>query len=238
MKTLENIKIEVATEAHIKYIDDINDAIDIASKQRGTGIARRTFEYLEGKMKEGKAIVALDGDKFAGFCYIETWQEKGFVANSGLIVMDEYRGIGLAKAIKHKAFALSREKYPNAKIFGLTTGLAVMKINHELGYLPVTFSELTNDNQFWNGCKSCVNHDILERTHHTKCLCTGMLFDPAWEKQTKQNNKEVEQAPVKKRTLLDIIKKLSPVNIISRKNQGTGNGINNGLLAKFFNGLF
>jgi hypothetical protein len=53
MKTLENIKIEVATEAHIKYIDDINDAIDIASKQRGTGIARRTFEYLEGKMKEG-----------------------------------------------------------------------------------------------------------------------------------------------------------------------------------------
>jgi GNAT superfamily N-acetyltransferase len=238
MKTVDEIKILVATKEHVKYVDDINDAIDQASKQRGTGIARRTFEYLQGKMLEGKAIIALDGDKFAGFCYIETWQEKGFVANSGLIVLDEYRGLGLAKAIKYKAFALSREKYPSAKIFGLTTGLAVMKINHELGYRPVTFSELTNDDQFWNGCKSCVNHDILERTHHTKCLCTGMLYDPAWEKQTKQNNKEVEQTQAKKRTLLDIIKKLSPVNIISKKNQGTGNGISNGLFAKLFNALF
>ncbi|WP_297101298.1 GNAT family N-acetyltransferase, partial [uncultured Draconibacterium sp.] len=140
MKSLENIKVLIADENHLKFIDDINDAIDSASKQRGTGIARRTFEYLSSKMKEGKAIIALEGDTFAGFCYIETWQEKGFVANSGLIVGEEYRGIGLAKAIKKKAFELSRKKYPNSKIFGLTTGLAVMKINHELGYRPVTFS--------------------------------------------------------------------------------------------------
>lgn len=160
MKELKNIKIEVASEAHVKYVDDINDAIDIASKQRGTGIARRTYEYLSGKMMERKAIIALEGDIFAGFCYIEAWQEKGFVANSGLIVVDEYRGIGLAKEIKRKAFNLSRERYPNSKIFGLTTGLAVMKINHELGYRPVTFSELTMDDQFWNGCKSCINYDI------------------------------------------------------------------------------
>jgi hypothetical protein len=232
MKSLENIKIEIATEAHIKYIDDINDAIDIASKQRGTGIARRTFEYLEGKMKEGKAIIALDGDKFAGFCYIETWQEKGFVANSGLIVVDEYRGLGLAKAIKNKAFNLSREKYPNAKIFGLTTGLAVMKINHELGYRPVTFSELTMDDQFWNGCKSCVNYDILTRTHRTKCLCTGMLYDPAWEK----NNKAVE-VPVKKRSLLDIIRKLTPSKMRSKKESNRINGSGK-VLSRFFNALF
>jgi hypothetical protein len=203
MKKLKNIKIEVASAKHIKYIDDINNAIEIASNQRGTGIARRTFEYLSGKMNEGKAIVALDDDKFAGFCYIETWQVKGFVANSGLIVTEDYRGIGLAKAIKSKAFKLSRERYPKSKIFGLTTGLAVMKINHELGYRPVTFSELTIDDQFWNGCKGCVNYDILERTDRSKCLCTGMLFDPAWEEVNKKNE-------VKKRSLLDIIQKLKP----------------------------
>jgi len=204
MKELKNIEIEVAGEEHLRFIDDINDAIDLASKKRGTGIARRTHEYLENKMNEGKAVVAVDlkKDKFAGFCYIEAWQEKGFVANSGLIVVPEYRGMGLAKLIKKKAFELSRKKFPNAKLFGLTTGLAVMKINHELGYRPVTFSELTVDDHFWAGCQGCVNHDILERTGRTKCLCTGMLYDPAWEKQKSTNGNGI-----KKRSLLDFIPK-------------------------------
>jgi hypothetical protein len=233
MKELKNIKILVASEEHVKYVDDINDAIDIASKQRGTGIARRTFEYLSRKIAEGKAIIALDGDKFVGFCYIEAWQEKGFVANSGLIVVDEYRGYGLAKEIKRKAFNLSRQRYPNSKIFGLTTGLAVMKINHELGYRPVTFSELTNDDQFWNGCKSCVNYDILMRTGRSKCLCTGMLYDPAWEKTTK----DAEPA-IKKRSLMDIIKKLKLTkngakNDIAEEKNKNVNGI-----ARIFHSLF
>jgi hypothetical protein len=134
-------------------------------------------------MKEGKAIIALHGDEFAGFCYIETWSDKKFVANSGLIVVEKFRGHGLAKRIKQKAFELSRERYPDAKIFGLTTGLAVMKINSELGYKPVTFSELTNDEAFWAGCQSCVNYDILQRTGRKYCLCTGMLYDPAAEQK-------------------------------------------------------
>jgi GNAT superfamily N-acetyltransferase len=202
MTDLKKIRVEVAGKEHIKYVDEINDAIDLASRQRGTGIARRSNEYLEAKISEGKAIIALDGDIFAGFCYIETWGNKGFVANSGLIVVPEYRGYGLAKEIKRKAFQLSRKEYPNAKIFGLTTGLAVMKINHELGYRPVTFSELTNDDQFWNGCKGCVNYDILERMERTKCLCTGMLYDPAWEKAPKVEN------GIRKRSLLEVVKKL------------------------------
>ncbi len=213
MKTLNKIKVEIAGDKHLRYIDDINDAIDVASKQRGTGIARRTNEYLEAKMNEGKAIIATDGDNFAGFCYIEEWQEKGFVANSGLIVVEEYRGLGLAKEIKKKAFELSRKKYPNAKIFGLTTGLAVMKINHELGYRPVTFSELTMDDQFWKGCQGCVNHDILERTGRSKCLCTGMLYNPAWEKP---NFKSVNG--IKKRSLLDLIPRFKP-NMMNKKDK-------------------
>ncbi|RIJ50059.1 GNAT family N-acetyltransferase [Maribellus luteus] len=212
MKSLDNIRVEVASEEHLKFVDDINDAIDEASKKRGTGIARRTYEYLSSKMQEGKAIIAIEGEQFAGFCYIETWQEKGFVANSGLIVREEYRGIGLAKAIKKKAFELSRKKYPNSKIFGLTTGLAVMKINHELGYRPVTFSELTLDDQFWKGCQGCVNHDILERTGRSKCLCTGMLYDPAWEKPV------VNGSPIKKRSLLDLIPRIKP-GLANKKNK-------------------
>ncbi|HET7734178.1 MAG TPA: GNAT family N-acetyltransferase [Paludibacter sp.] len=173
------ITVQIADERFLSYVDTILTTIADAAKVRGTGIARRSPEYIEQKMKEGKAIIALAGGEFAGFCYIETWGNKKFVANSGLIVVDKYRGNGLAKRIKRKAFELSRQRYPDAKIFGLTTGLAVMKINSELGYKPVTFSELTDDEAFWKGCQSCVNYDIMQRTTRKHCLCTGMLFDPA-----------------------------------------------------------
>ena len=212
MKKLKNIEIEVAGKEHVKYIDDINIAIENASHQRGTGIAKRSFEYLSEKIKGGKAIIALDKEMFVGFCYIESWEGKKFVANSGLIVIESYRGIGLAKAIKRKAFLLSREKYPNSKIFGLTTGLAVMKINHELGYRPVTFSELTDDDLFWEGCKSCVNQDILLRTDRTKCLCTGMLYNPAWEEPSFTNGNGI-----RKRSLLENIKNLNPAGKKKKK---------------------
>ena len=181
--TVEEITVQIADERFLGYVDTILTTIADAAKVRGTGIARRSPEYIELKMKEGKAIIALAGNEFAGFCYIETWGNKKFVANSGLIVVDKYRGQGLAKRIKRKAFELSRQRYPDAKIFGLTTGLAVMKINSELGYKPVTFSELTNDEAFWKGCQSCVNYDILQRTDRKHCLCTGMLFDPSKDEE-------------------------------------------------------
>ena len=174
----KDITVQVADISHLTYVQTILSTIEEAAIIRGTGIAKRTPEYIQQKIKESKAIIALKGDEFAGFCYIETWGNKQFVANSGLIVVDKFRGHGLAKRIKRKAFELSRTKYPDAKIFGLTTGLAVMKINSELGYKPVTFSELTDDEAFWKGCQSCVNYDILQRTNRKHCLCTGMLFDP------------------------------------------------------------
>jgi len=181
--TVMDMMVQIADNSHLKYVEVILDTIASAAKVRGTGIARRSPEYIEQKIKEGKAVIALKDDEFTGFCYIETWGNKKFVANSGLIVVDQYRGKGLAKQIKRKAFELSRLRYPNAKIFGLTTGLAVMKINSELGYKPVTFSELTDDESFWKGCQSCVNYDILQRTGRKHCLCTGMLFDPAKEEK-------------------------------------------------------
>ncbi len=193
---MENeVTIHIASEKHLAYVDVILHTIAEAAKVRGTGIAKRNPEYVKLKIVEGKAIIALAGDVFAGFCYIESWGHDKFVANSGLIVADPFRGRGLARDIKRHAFELSKVRYPHAKIFGLTTGLAVMKINSELGYKPVTFSELTDDEQFWKGCQSCVNYDILLRTNRKHCLCTGMLYDP--EKEEKKNAKPIPQKKLK-----------------------------------------
>lgn len=146
---------------------------------RGTGIATRTPEYIEEKIDEGKAVIAITSlNEWVGFCYIETWSHGQYVANSGLIVAPAFRKSGVAKAIKQEIFNLSRRKYPDAKIFGLTTGLAVMKINSDLGYEPVTYSELTQDEAFWAGCKSCVNYEILMSKDRKNCMCTAMLYDP------------------------------------------------------------
>ena len=172
------IEIVVANEAHISYVPTILQTIEDAAKVRGTGIAKRSPEYVEQKMREGKAIIALADDEFAGFCYIESWGHKQYVANSGLIVVEKFRRHGLAKAIKQKSFELSRQMYPDAKLFGLTSGAAVMRINAELGYIPVTFAQLTDDEAFWRGCESCVNHDVLMRTERRYCICTAMLYDP------------------------------------------------------------
>ncbi|MDR0983234.1 MAG: GNAT family N-acetyltransferase [Culturomica sp.] len=172
------IDVVVASEKHLGYVKIINDTIDDAAKARGTGIARRTDEYITDKILQGKAIIALNREEFVGFCYIESWGHNNFVANSGLIVHPAYRGLGIAKRIKKAAFDLSRKRFPNAKLFGLTTGEQVMRINTSLGYVPVTFAKLTDDEEFWKGCKSCVNYDILQRTNMTKCLCTAMVYDP------------------------------------------------------------
>ncbi|WP_126972613.1 GNAT family N-acetyltransferase [Gynurincola endophyticus] len=179
METQKKFRILVADESHVGFSQIICDEMASSAKARGTGIAKRSPEYIEQKMREGKAVIAFSEDNiWAGFCYIETWSHGEYVANSGLIVSPDFRKGGLAKAIKKKIFELSRKKYPDAKIFGLTTGLAVMKINSELGYEPVTYSELTQDEAFWAGCKSCINYEILMSKERKNCLCTGMLYDP------------------------------------------------------------
>jgi hypothetical protein len=202
-----------ATEQHTQYAQEICDEMAESAKARGTGIAKRSPEYVANKMLEGKAVIALHKDgTWAGFCYIETW-DGSFVANSGLIVSPKYRKAGLAKAIKRRIFDLSRELYPDAKIFGLTTGLPVMKINSELGYEPVTYSELTKDENFWKGCQSCVNYDILTMKERKNCLCTAMLWDPeekAKEIEQKMKEKEKEKEEklhevARKQTLLERI---------------------------------
>ncbi|MEP7267997.1 MAG: GNAT family N-acetyltransferase [Saprospiraceae bacterium] len=169
------IQVIVAGPEHAGFAQAICDLIEESAKARKTGIAKRSPEYVIKKLDNGDAVIALQGEKLAGFCYIETWSHGQYVANSGLIVSPDMRKAGLGREIKVKAFNLARDKYPYARVFGITTSLAVMKINTELGYKPVTFSELTQDEQFWQGCSSCPNYDILTRNERKMCLCTGML---------------------------------------------------------------
>jgi hypothetical protein len=184
-----NIEITIASEKHLTFIPQIEDALYQASQQKRTGIAVRSGEYLREKILQGKSVIAhTDQGEWAGYCYIESWGHNKFVANSGLVVSPVFRGMGLASEIKKRALQLSARLFPGAKLFGLTTSLAVMKINSGLGYRPVTFSELTDDDQFWKGCETCPYYDILVRTKRTDCLCTAMVLDPG--EVNKVNGKE------------------------------------------------
>jgi N-acetylglutamate synthase-like GNAT family acetyltransferase len=233
----QNIIIRIAIQADKAYSAIITHEMEASAKARGTGIAKRSPDYIEQKIDEGKAVIAVtDQGQWVGFCYIETWSHGEYVANSGLIVAPEYRKSGVAKAIKKKIFDLSREKYPEAKIFGLTTGLAVMKINSDLGYEPVTYSELTQDEAFWAGCKSCVNYDILMSKNRQNCMCTAMLYDPKDHydpKETKeffeQNSKGLER--------LQRLKQWKLLRPFLKKDKN-GNGGNGGKPKSFFHYLF
>ncbi len=183
-----DVKLHRTTDEHVSYAETISNLICRIAEQQDIGLAKRSPSYIAEKIEEGKAVIALDGDgQFAGFAYIETWSGKEYVANSGLVVAPDYRGQGLARRIKQEIFRMSRERYPNAKIFGLTTSPAVMKINQDLGYRAVPYEKLTQDDEFWAGCETCPNHDILQSKDRNICLCTAMLYDPAWEEEDEES---------------------------------------------------
>ena len=231
----QEIIVRVAIPEDKKFSTIITDEMASSAAARGTGIATRSPEYIEKKIDEGKAVVAITkSGEWVGFCYIETWSHGEYVANSGLIVSPGYRKSGVAKRIKHRIFNLSRKLYPEAKIFGLTTGLAVMKINSELGYEPVTYSELTQDEQFWAGCKSCVNYDILMSKQRKNCMCTAMLYDPKdhYEPEETKAFFEENQSGLERLLRLKQWKFLKPFRR-KEKNGGRGSSIK-----VFFNSLF
>ena len=179
MFNISDVQVRIATPSDVKYARIIVDEIFISSQERKTGIALRTPEYISEKILAGKAVIAVAGNgEFAGFSYIESWGGKTYVANSGLIVAHKFRGLGIAKRIKEQTFLLSRTLFPDAKIFSITTGAAVMKMNYQFGFRPVPYSELTDDPEFWKGCEGCRHFDILKSHDYKMCICTGLLYDP------------------------------------------------------------
>lgn len=176
---IKDFNVVIADLSHMPYAQEICDEMATSAAKRGTGIAKRSAEYIASKMVQGKAVIAFHKDgRWAGFSYIESWENENYIANSGLIIAPPFRELGLATKIKQMTFTLSLGLFPTAKLFGLTTGLAVMKINNQLGYKPVTYTQLTKDETFWKGCESCVNYEILKHKNHLNCLCTAMIYDP------------------------------------------------------------
>jgi hypothetical protein len=229
----QEFNIVIADTTHFGFAEQICLEMEESAKARGTGIAKRSPEYIREKMREGKAVVAITKDgEWAGFCYIETWSHGEYVANSGLIVKPSLRKSGLAKMIKQKIFQLSRTKYPEAKIFGLTTGLAVMKINSDLGYEPVTYSELTQDEAFWAGCKSCINYEILMSKERKNCMCTAMLFDPK-DHYKPEETKQFFEENSKGFERLFKIKEWRLLKPFLKKDEGSSKSIKS-----FFTGIF
>ena len=229
-----NILIRVADSNDTLYAIAITDEMENSARARGTGIAKRSPDYIEKKINEGKAVIAVTtSGTWVGFCYIEAWGHEQFVANSGLIVAPAFRKSGVAKQIKKRIFDLSKERYPHAKIFGLTTGLAVMKINSELGYEPVTYSELTDDEEFWAGCKSCVNFDILMSKDRKNCMCTAMLYDPVDHREPEETKEDFKKNSKIYERLMEI-RQGRLLRFFNRKNQSIDNNKIVKMVAKYF----
>jgi hypothetical protein len=189
----ERIIVRPADAADINFAKEITDEMESSAIARGSGIAHRSPESICEKILAGKAVIAhTESGEWVGFQYLEVWENGKFVSNSGLIVSPQYRQAGVATAIKRKIFQLSRDRYPDACIFSITSGLAIMKLNTALGFEPVTYSEITKDEHFWEGCKSCVNYDVLTGKKRCNCLCTAMLFDPAKVTGSKEENKQFQ----------------------------------------------
>lgn len=187
--SLDSIEIRIATPSDVDHAVTISDWYNLSSKERGTGIATRTPAYLETRILNGNAIIAFVDGELAGFCYVEVFSSGEYISNSGLIVIHKFRKMGLAKMIKKVAYNHARDTHPTAKVFGITTSDIVMNINSDLGYRPVSFSQLTDDDEFWKGCSSCKNYDILLRNNKKMCLCTAMLAPSKDEQNTKESQK-------------------------------------------------
>lgn len=173
------IFVRSATAGDVQYVDEIIAETESSAIARGSGIAKRTVEMVAEKMNSGRAVLAVTSSgEWVGFSYFEIWENGSFISNSGLIVAPKFRGTGVARSIKQRIFRMSRRMFPDAKIFSITSGSAIMRLNTELGFIPVGFEYITTDGTFWDGCRSCVNYNILAHKNRQNCLCTAMLFDP------------------------------------------------------------
>ena len=172
------IIVRISNASDLQYVSIIENQITESTKYPGVKMLRRSPELIAEKIILGEAVIActLSGE-WVGFSYIQPWDNATFVANCALVVAHPYRQKGIARRIKEKILDLSKKKYPGAKIFGLTASLAVMKINSSLGFHPVTYSEITQNEQYWTACQSCSNYSILESRKQKNCLCTAMVYN-------------------------------------------------------------
>src|SRR3989337_749927 len=66
-KQLE-FQITIANESHTGFAQIICDEMAASAQARGTGIAKRSPEYIKDKMREGKAVIAFNKDGIWAGC--------------------------------------------------------------------------------------------------------------------------------------------------------------------------
>ena len=178
--TSEEITVRPATAADAKYAEAASALI--AEAARTHDIAEREVAFLIEKIESGKAAVALRSrpgqpDELIGFGYFSAWQDGAFVSHSGLVVRPDLRGHKLGRRLKTALFEGSRAKYPNATTMSLTTSPQVKAMNLSLGFEVVPFEEMTTDEAFWDGCKTCRNYAEMQ-AKGIRCCCEAMILRP------------------------------------------------------------
>lgn len=144
---------------------------------RGThGMASRSPGSIRKSMEQGRAVLALDGERWVGFCYVSPWEGGKFVSTSALLVRPRYRRRGVGRRLKKAALLLCRQRFPESRPFGLTTSETVAEMNRQLGFRIVGYDAIPRDPGFWKACKSCPFHGILRRHRGRRCHCTAMLL--------------------------------------------------------------
>ncbi len=168
-----DLEVRQATAADDVYAEAASQLIQKASKDHD--IAERSPDWLRGKIRGGKAAVALQGDQLIGFGYFSDWQDGKFVSHSGLVVDDAFRGHGLGRRLKQQLMAGTRRLFPDATMMSLTTSPAVKAMNLSLGFRVVPLDQLTSDQSFWDGCKTCRNYAEVQ-ARGERCCCEGMIL--------------------------------------------------------------
>lgn len=180
MNQEHNCIVRIATSEDYKYIGVIIEEMTLSAAKRGVHIIPRTPEYIMEKMNAGLAVIAInpENDEWVGFCCIEVWAHGKYVANSGLIVSPQYRGIGISRDIKITLFKQCRSKFPAARLFSLSTSPAVQHVNEELGYKVIPHADMLKDKFFLQGCTSWVNYVGLMNDKELSTRYVAMVFDP------------------------------------------------------------
>lgn len=173
----DTIIVRLAHAQDHGFVQNIITEIEKASKIKGTGICKRDPALIIQKITEGNAVIAVTrSGTWVGFCYIQAHDDGRFVSSCALVVSPCFRKLRVATRIKKHVLALAKNKYPAAKIFGLTTSPAVMQINKELQYEEVSYDAITQSDSFWQSCRSCENYHTLLTNEGKKCLCKAMMY--------------------------------------------------------------
>lgn len=186
---------------HIHYASIIKKQFDVFYEEKQTGFANRTLEFIENKIKNSEAVLAINEAKeLVGFCYIELWHDEKALMIGGLMVSKEYTGIGIGKSMKAKIFDMAMQSYPDYRVYSLTTSLPTIKMNIKLNYDLATYTEISSKEHFWDGCQTCPFYHVLKKQKFSNCLCLPMKLNKNEDEIIKK--KELTQAEINKKLRL------------------------------------